>query len=492
MKLFKSTDPLPSSETELRHIYNALDCCITLEAFNAIEPQLDEITRKSYDFSLALQGPILEMECRGVLVDLDNRDKALVLFEERVRIVEDSLREILKEGVGVEFNWNSPKQLQEFFYVQMALPVRRNKGKVSADRKALEKLRSYFYAEPIINHILAIRDLKKKIGVLKTGIDSDGRIRTSYNIAGTDTRRLSSYTSAFGSGTNLQNITGELRSIFVADPGKKLFYIDLEQAESRAVGAIVWNLFHDGGYLDVCESGDLHTTVCKLVWEHLAWTGDLAGDKKVAKAPFYRHFDYRDAAKRLGHGTNYFGKPPNMSQQTHIELSLVSEFQHKYFAAFPGIKKWHEWVKWKLNREGWITTFMGDRRWFFGRRWEEETLRSAIAFEPQSVVATILNQGLLRVWKTMPEVQLLLQVHDAIVGQIDEGIFAETVPKVMKTMEIEVPLLHDRVLKIPTEAFEGWNWAYCTDSNPDGLVNFGTDKRQRQNHPPANFMDRLF
>jgi DNA polymerase I-like protein with 3'-5' exonuclease and polymerase domains len=48
-------------------------------------------------------------------------------------------------------------------------------------------------------------------------------MRTSYNIAGTRTGRLSSSFSEFGaSGTNFQNIEERLREIFVADPGHKL------------------------------------------------------------------------------------------------------------------------------------------------------------------------------------------------------------------------------------------------------------------------------
>ena len=59
-------------------------------------------------------------------------------------------------------------------------------------------------------------DIGKKIGVLRTGIDPDGRIRTSYNIAGTSTGRFSSSVTEFGTGGNLQNIEEALRSILIA------------------------------------------------------------------------------------------------------------------------------------------------------------------------------------------------------------------------------------------------------------------------------------
>ena len=113
----------------------------------------------------------------------------------------------------------------------------------------------------------------------------------------------------------------------------KFAYIDLEQAESRLVGAIEWNLFHDGTYLDACESGDLHTSCRSTRVEHLPWTGDFKADKELAERPFYRQHSYRHMAKVLGHGTNYNGKPYTMAKFTHIPESTIAEFQFRYFAS---------------------------------------------------------------------------------------------------------------------------------------------------------------
>jgi DNA polymerase I-like protein with 3'-5' exonuclease and polymerase domains len=114
----------------------------------------------------------------------------------------------------------------------------------------LERIEAYLIARPIVGHLKAMRDLGKKVAMLQTEIDADGRIRTAYNIGGTTTGRLSSSFSEFGTGTNLQNIEESLRSVFIADRGYKLGYFDAEQGESRAVGGIEWNLFGDGRYLD--------------------------------------------------------------------------------------------------------------------------------------------------------------------------------------------------------------------------------------------------
>src|SRR5438093_12127542 len=115
--------------------------------------------------------------------------------------------------------------------------------------------------------------------MLKTEIDPDGRIRTSYNIGGTTTGRLSSSFSEFGTGTNLQNIEEFLRSIFIADEGYKLAYFDAEQGESRCVGWIDWNLFKEGRYMDACEIADIHTSIAQRCWPRRSATGDLKSDK---------------------------------------------------------------------------------------------------------------------------------------------------------------------------------------------------------------------
>ena len=86
-------------------------------------------------------------------------------------------------------------------------------------------------------------------------------------------------------------------------------------------------------------------------------------------------------------------------RKIRIPLPLVSDFQRNYLGTFSGIGKWHGHVRSKLLRDGWITTFMGRQRWFFGRRWDDETVRSAVAFEPQSAIADYLNRGLLAVWR---------------------------------------------------------------------------------------------
>lgn len=517
MKIIQTGDLSPEviehiSQTEKHWIYNGLDAAVTLEVLNAVLPLADDATLHTYDLSRALQGPILEMNMRGVLVDQNERAKTIAGFEADIKRLETQLRRITEEGIGFGFSidrktgqlgWRSPAQTAELLYNVMGLPPvrKRNSNGIFAptvDREALEKLSDYYIAQPVISHLLALRDLGKKAGVLRTDIDSDGRMRTSYNIAGTTTGRLSSSLSDFGSGTNLQNIEQRLRRVFVADSGMKFANIDLEQADSRNVGAICWNLFNDGRYLDACESGDLHTSVCRMAWQGLPWGNDPSVYRAVADMPFYRQHSYRHMAKVLGHGTNYVGTPHTMAKHTKVEQTIIKEFQAKYFAAFPAIPRWHGWVAGQLLSARNITTVFGRRRYFFGRPDDASTVREAVAHMGQSMTADELSLGLLEVFR-LNLVQLLLQVHDSILIQYPEEREDEILPRVMKAIQVRTVLNHGREFVVPADCKVGWNWAdQETDKNgnewnPDGLRKYrGHDARARTSIPSTSLLDRCF
>lgn len=475
------------SYTDSYHVYNGLDCCVTYEILDALLAEADEVALKTYDFSRALQAPILEMNMRGVKVDIEGRDKLIHEFESTSARLTENFNYLCLQGIGRHFDSASHHQLKALFYDVMGLPEikKRNAKGIrvrTVDRNALEKLRAYFHAQPLISHILGVRDLEKKLQFLRTGIDADGRLRTSFNIAGTNTGRLASNYSDFGSGTNLQNVERKLRRILIADDGWKFCNIDLEQGDSRNLGYLEGVLFGDWRYLDACESGDLHTAVAKLTWPELPWPGDPAGDRAIADQIFYRDMTYRDTSKRLGHGTNYEGTPFTMAQNTKIPQKVVKEFQGGYFNAFPAHLSYHEWVRIQLRTKRQITTPFGRRRCFYGRASDDTVAREAIAYPPQSMTADEIDTALLKIWE-LNRVQCMLQVHDSLTLQYKEEEEDEILPLLLRTAR--VPLYHnDREFVVPVEAKIGWNLGDADKDNPDGLTKWkGGDVRRRAEAP---------
>lgn len=451
--------------------YNALDCCLTFEVHEALQRLFNE-EPEIYSFERALQAPVLEVSLRGFRIDPQARAQALALVTANLTRLRFVLHSFAVAVWGKGLNPASFPQMRDFFYGAMKLPEiwvsDKGQKKLSFKREVLEKLEIYFHAMPIINCIMQIRENKKLQETLETEIDSDGRWRTSYNIAGTNEDRFSSNYSSEGTGGNSQNLTELLRNIFVADPGWKLAVIDLEQADSREVGWLCWRLFNDPTYLDACESGDLHTLTARLTWPELPWSGDAKKDRKIADEPFYRTFSRRDMCKRLGHATNFLGLAFTLARILRIEQKLVDEFQERYlFKSFPCITRLQRWTAAEIQTTHQLTTSFGRRRHFFGRPDDVATVRQGLAFLAASPTAVRTNLGFYRIWEYFGKsVQLLAQTHDSVTFQYREKDEAEIIPQALRLMKVE--LEHGgRVMSIPGECKIGWNWRDPNKLPPD-------------------------
>lgn len=489
--------------------YNALDCMITFEVFEKISEKREE-ANFAYKMVRTMQAPALTLMHRGVRIDTIERAFLVHTFSARRNRLYDILFRLCVEGLGIEpyydkvkdkhfgINPASPKQLAFLFYEVLGFPEIKSYNKltkeysVSTDRKALEKLEKEWLAKPFCRVILAIRDLDKKIQVLQKGI-RHGRMHCSYAVAGTLSGRWASREDAFGDGTNLQNITDEMRRIFIPDYGKKFAQFDLAQAESKLVAYLTIPFTNEQGYKNACLSGDLHTTVTKLVWKNLPW-GE-SPDKQVAGRTFYRHFTYRDMAKRGGHGTNYGGSSAVIGMHLNIPREQAQSFQDAYFRAFPEIPKWHTDIKIQLVTTRQISTPLGRRCFFPGRPTDNDTIKSAIAYGPQSTIGDILNLGFYKVWKELDSwngkekpLEILTQVHDSILIQYDPKDESWLIPLVRDTLQVPITI-NNQLCKIGVDVQVGWNWGKYKKDNVFGLKDWdGQDDRCAP--PESSILDR--
>jgi len=472
---------LPEGDDQINWFYNGLDCAITYEIWKKLKGEIkDKDVLHTYEGSLAKQAPVMEMELRGLRIDQITASNLIARMGEDEKRVTKLFDQLCYGILGDTFNPNSPAQLKDLFYERIKFkPVNKRNAKgdmvPSVDGNAMQTFLSYDIAVPFVNMIMCIKDLRKQLSFLKKSVAGEARYTGAFNIAGTKTGRLASMESDFGGGGNLQNSDRRLRRCFTADSGCLLVNIDLEQADSRNVGAILHELYYEthgtkyaDAYLDACESGDLHTEVAKLVWPKIRSRSD-------ADALFFRNDSYRQTAKKLGHGTNYKGAPNNMAKHTAIPVPVVKEFQRKYFDAFPAMLDWHEWVAQQLaSYPGKLTTLYRRPRTFLDRGENPKTIRDAVAFCPQSMTAHQIDASMLAVWRKYPEVQLLLQMHDNILFQLPETKL-DLIPDIMQVMTKAhtLTLKGDRTFYVPVEAKIGFNWGdYDQENNPKGLKVF--------------------
>ncbi len=507
MRIIKNTEISQTSlsKEQTLWVYCGLDCTLTHEIWTKIEKDLgrnDHDYRKTYQFELDMLKPAMHMMLRGLKVDEKTVGRLKApLVSSRVKL-ERMLHLFANAVWDRDLNHNSPTQLKSFLYEWLGLPevisYVKGKQKVSTDKEALEHLiQEYPRARPFCRTILALRDIDKQLNILNAKRDGDGRMRCSFKVAGTETGRWASSESPWGTGTNLQNITKDMREIFVPDGDNVLFYADLEQAESRVTAYVAG----DQGYINACEGEDLHTQVVKMVWPNMGWSSDRAQNRELADRPYIGHFSYRDMCKRAGHGTNYGLSATSLGRHLKIKLSHATRFQLLYYGgvialaslerwhkqdreggfqelidggtvlgsgpsslvriegAFPGIRKWHNAIAAELKESSSLTTPLGRRRQFWGRIEDGTTLRKAIAYVPQSTIGDLLNLGLYRVWNELKEdgVDILGQVHDAILGQFPKDKADVIVPKILNCMKNPMEV-NGRQMIIPSDCEIGSNW----------------------------------
>ena len=189
--------------------YNCEDCVRTFECWEVLQRILKSFNlEKQYRFQMDDVFPIvLKMMLRGVRIDQDR--KATVRHELNDFILKGQAW--LRQVLGHDLNVRSTRQMQLLFYDDFRIPpvISRKTGNPTLDDEALDKIvQKQPVLRPLIQMIRDIRSAGVTISnVLDAPISSDGRARCTYNIAGTETLRLSSSEDPFGEGFNLQNLT---------------------------------------------------------------------------------------------------------------------------------------------------------------------------------------------------------------------------------------------------------------------------------------------
>ena len=425
-------------------------------------------------FQQKLFWPVLRAMQLGVRVDETQRKKLNTEIQTEISVREDWLRAILR----CDINLNSSPQMQDLFYRRLGQPKvmsRAKKGQtphVSCDDEALNTIATREpLLRPIINAIADIRTLQVMVRTfINAKVDTDGRMRSSFNIAGDAdaksapyTYRLSSSTNAFGGGCNFQNIPSDkskaagkaaargktfafpnMRSMYVPDPGYTMFDMDLDRADLQVV---VWEADDQMLKAALRMGADIHLLNAyalegkdpppleELVESHPKYM-DHRGPRKHK----------REFAKVFCHATNYGGSARTIAVATGNTVHEVDRAQRIWFASHPGIKTWHDRTLNQIQRFRFVENKFGYRWHIFDRL--DRILPQALAWIPQSTVGCYINRIWVAIYENVPEVQILIQVHDSLVGQFPTHMAEECKQRIAEVSRIIIP--YDDPLIIPT------------------------------------------
>lgn len=197
--------------------YNGFDVCYTFELAEALVKINQRDTHPFVrQMQRAMQNIVVKPVMRGLRFDKKKQLEWRSQHEALKRSYETWLQYMIPdEHVTKRGNaawWDSPTKMAHLFYNQFGLtPIldKKTKRPTTSDAALVELGKQ----EPVLK---AIFDVLRDYRSLSKTLDSylaaqptpeDGRMRTQYMLAGTDTFRLASKIDAFGFGLNLQNLT---------------------------------------------------------------------------------------------------------------------------------------------------------------------------------------------------------------------------------------------------------------------------------------------
>ncbi|MDR7553980.1 MAG: DNA polymerase I [Armatimonadota bacterium] len=412
-----------------------------------LEPRLREreVDRLFADVELPLAAVLAEMERHGVAVDLPYLAALGDELAGRLQALEQEIYHL----VGTEFNLGSPRQLAFVLFEKLQLPpLKRTKTGYSTDAEVLEALAS---RHEVVAKILEHRELAKLkstyVDVLPRLADPrTGRVHTTFN------QTLAATGRVITESPNLQNLPirteegRKIRRAIVAPPGMVLLSVDYSQIDLRVLAHITG----DPGLVDAFARGDdVHAVVAAEVF----------GVARAAVTP-----ELRRRAKTIVFGVAYGMSEHGLAPQLGIDRAQARAVIERYYARFPGVRRYMQEVVEQARRDGFVTTVLNRRRYLpdllsRNRQVREAAERTAINTPIQGSSADIIKLAMLAIAREVlpahPGVRMTLQIHDELLFEVPQGAEARVAREVVARMERAYPLR----VPLVAEAKVGPNWA---------------------------------
>lgn len=469
--------------------YNALDCWYTLlcamELLSIIaRPKLDW-ARDNYNVTIKLNhGPTNMMRMYGMRARQDRQNVKRTEWEFETKKAITDLRTMTDDP---EFNPNSPDQCASLLYDVLGAQPMKTRGKKKLNLRSTDEKVLKFIAlqHPLYRaYINKIWECKKPAAEFsKYGNMWFYNDRFIYSIAadGTLFGRAASREHPFHYGTNAQNIPKKDRDMFTADPGYVLFDADYSQSDAWYVAFES----EEPNYIkNITDDRDTHS-VHAAFYYGMEYEKIYQGHKNREEWVEHPIRGVRQNGKRITHGANYqmaaftmymtLGHEATVAtaiamgnkdaatwtQKQLVELcgKLIDRYLNELY---PGLPKWFKRSAEECAANGNLASCFGGRTHLvFGNvKSDQDRQRELSAFFGQGGTAGNINRALNTIFYQSglidEGVELLLQVHDSVIGQIPiEKLYL--LEKVLTIME-EPSIVKGRKFVIPVEADVGFTW----------------------------------
>lgn len=426
--------------------YAMADAEWTMKIYEYLSEELKkkpELEKWFYDVEMPIVNILARMETKGVKID---RDK-LTNLKDTLTITRDKLNVKLKWMIGdLDFNLNSPKQLQELLFKKLKLPVgtKTATGQPSTDKDALEVIvKKSGHAIPTL--LLQYKEIDKILSTYTDSIlnelDDENRLHTNFNQALTSTRRFSS------DKPNLQNIPvrsdyGKLiRECFIPEDGHYFLIADYSQLEPR----ILAHLAQDPFLID-CFKND------KDIYLHTA---------EIVKNAGFNKFE-RSQAKILFLALMYGKSAWGLSHDWHCTEQEAQSIIKAVYSKLTGVEHYINQVQEQaLKTGGWLKSLAGLPLYvgnpYTNNKWEYASIMRCCANYPiQSSSQDILKQAMVNIYRKCGNYPVLM-VHDELVYELQNiQPFVDQQPQFIvdemeHAWELSIPL---KVSSVVTDKWE--------------------------------------
>lgn len=324
-------------------------------------------------------------------------------------------------------NPRSPKQIHTLLYTTLGLPKMVQKGKVTADAGALEKLLKHLKKEVGKNRqaavslqiIQVLQAYRESHILLSTYAEIEGDVvHPSYFPVGKDDSRYGTATGRLSSQKpNIQNQPKSARSLYVPHTADMvLLEADFSQIELRVAA---WRA-PEPHLVDLFLRGqDVHAETQRL----------LQCDRTRAKNVTYGTL-YGAGARRL-----YDTLVAEGFETTETEMRTL---QAAFFRAYPGLLGWRQRLVDSATDHGFAVTVFKRRRYFYN---PPKMVPEIVNHEPQSTVADVVWERLPYVERTFEEFMghFLTTVHDSFLGEVPKKHWRECARALKTVLERPYP-----------------------------------------------------
>lgn len=396
---------------------------------------------------LPLSAVLAAMEDAGVKIDTYRMGEITARLADRVEELEAKAYEL----AGEEFMLGSTQQVARVLFEKLQLtPGRKGKTGYSTDTRVLRSIRD---DHEIVGVIEEWRELSKLVNTYLKPLpllisEADGRLHTTFNQAAASTGRLST------TNPNLQAIPirtelgREIRSAFVAEPGRRLISADYSQVELRI-------LAHVSGEPRLREAFARNEDI------HAATAAEVLGKDPAALTK-----DERNVAKMVNFGIIYGISSFGLSENLEIPREQAQAYIDTYLARFPHVQDFIQRTIEQAERDGYVTTLLGRRRPIPEIRVRNRQTRAlgerlAVNSVMQGTAADVIKVAMIRIHDRLREegrgARLVLQVHDELLLEAPETETGAIKELVREEMCNAYPL--DPPLAVDVGAGDDWNEA---------------------------------